>query len=117
MGTISVKIEVGDLQGRNFEEVELEVNPRSIFTALPRGMLNALGVQVDRIEQMVFPDGTLRPVDMGHTQIRLGGQQFPTSVIFADEGEHSVLGSVALTMADLDVDPVNNTLIPRVIRR
>ena len=38
-------------------------------------------------------------------------------MIFADEGEHSVLGSVDLTMAALDVDPMNNTLIPRVIRR
>ena len=49
MGTLIVKIEVGDLQGRRFREMELEVNPRSIFTALPREMLNALGVQVDRI--------------------------------------------------------------------
>ena len=72
-----MKIEVGDLQGRRFREMELEVNPRSIFTALPREMLNALGIQVDRVEQMVFPDGTLRPVDMGHLQIRLEGEQFP----------------------------------------
>lgn len=42
MGTISVKIEVGDLQGRHFEEVELEVNPRSTFTARFRLLLGFL---------------------------------------------------------------------------
>ena len=38
-------------------------------------------------------------------------------MIFADEGEPSVLASVDLTMAALDVDTVSNTLIPKVIRR
>ena len=68
-------------------------------------MLNALGVKVDSIEHMAFPDGTLRPVDMGHAQIRLEGMQFPTSVIFAEEGEPSVLGSMALAMAVLGRGP------------
>ena len=80
-------------------------------------MLNALGVKVDSIKHMAFPDGTLRPVDMGHAQIRLEGMQFPTSVIFAEEGGPSVLGSMALAMAVLDVDRVNNILIPKVIKR
>ena len=117
METLTVTIEVGDFQGRQFQQVELEVNPRTIFTALPRGMLNALGVKVDSIGHMAFPDGALRQVDMGHAQIRLEGMQFPTSVIFAEDGEPSVLSSMAPAMAVLDVDGVNNILIPKVIKR
>ena len=47
--SITVTIEVGSLQGRDFEEVELEANPRTIFTALPGGILSSLGGRVDRI--------------------------------------------------------------------
>ena len=39
MGTVTTTIEVGDPQGRNFREIELEVDTGSTYTALPREML------------------------------------------------------------------------------
>ena len=51
MGTVITKIEVGDPQGGNFQELELEVDTGSTYTALPREMLQALGVPVNRSEQ------------------------------------------------------------------
>ena len=92
MGTVTVTIEVGDPQGRNFREVEMEVDTGSTYTALPREMLEGLGVPVNRTAQSRLADGTLQTVELGQTTIRLAGNQFTTTVIFAEEGEPSLLG-------------------------
>ena len=117
MGTVTATIEVGDPQGRNFQEVELEVDTGSTYTALPRDMLQALGVQVNRSVQSRLADGSLQTVEIGETKIRLEGSEFTTTVIFAAEGEPSLLGVITLENALLAVDPVNNRLIPVVAKR
>ena len=58
MGTVTATIEVGDPQGRNFQEIELEVDTGSTYTALPREMLQALGVPINRSEQARLADGS-----------------------------------------------------------
>ena len=118
MGTVTATtIEVGDPQGRNFQEVELEVDTGSTYTALPREMLQALGVPVNRSEQSRLADGSRQTVEIGQTTIKLAGKQFITTVIFAEEGEPSLLGVITLEDALLAVDPVNNTLIPVMAKR
>ena len=117
MGTVTATIEVGDPQGRNFREIELEVDTGSTFTALPRELLESLGVPVNRTARSRLADGTVQSVEVGWTQIRLAGNQFPTTVIFAEEGEPSLLGVVTLEEAALGVDPLNNELMPVVIKR
>ena len=117
MGTVTTTIEVGDPLGRNFQEIELEVDTGSTFTALPREMLEALGVPVNRTLRSRLADGTAQAVEVGDTTIRLAGSQFTTTVIFAEEGEPSLLGVVTLEQALLAVDPVNNELIPVEAKR
>ena len=63
MGTVTTTIEVGDPQGRNFQKVELEVDTGSTYTALPREMLQALGVTVNRTVQSRLADGSRQTVD------------------------------------------------------
>ena len=47
MGTVKVTIGVGDPQGRQFEDVEVVVDTGSTYTAVPRELLQRLGVPVD----------------------------------------------------------------------
>ena len=54
---------------------------------------------------------------IGETKIRLAGTQFTTIVIFAEEGEPSLLGAITLEQALLAVDSVNNGLIPVEAKR
>ena len=112
MGAVTVTIEVGDPRGQNFREVELVVDTGSTFTALPWEMLQELGVPIDTSVQSELADGSQQTVEIGQTTIRLGGRQFVTTVIFAGEGEPSLLGVIALEDALLVVDPVNNRLAP-----
>ena len=112
MGTVKVTIRVGDPRGLRFEDVEVTVDTGSTFTSVPRQMLQRLGVPIERPAQSELADGSVAPVDVGRTTIRLEGKEFPTPVIFAEEGEPSLLGVIALEDALLAVDPVSGRLIP-----
>ena len=99
-------IEVADLQGRDFQEAELEVAPGSNYPALPREVLQALAAPVGTSVRSRSANGGLEMTEVGATRIRLGGRQFTTPVIFAEKGEPSLLA----------VGPVNNSLIPVVAK-
>ena len=117
MGTVKVTIAVGSPQGRLFEDLEVTVDTGSTYTAVPRELLRRLGVPVERSLPSETAGGRVVPVDVGRTTIRLEGQEFPTPVIFAEEGEPSLLGVVTLEEAALAVDPLAGRLIPANLLR
>ncbi len=112
MGETYVTIEVGDTREVRFEAVEVMVDTGSRYTALPGDLLRRLGVPVAEIAQSELADGSMAPIEVGDTIIRLEGRQFPTPVIFGGDGEPSLLGVMALERARLAVDPLNGRLIP-----
>ena len=107
-----VTIGVGDQQGRQFEDLEVTVDTGSTFTAVPRALLQRLGVPVRRSARSRLADGSSVPVDIGWTVVRLEDQTFATQVIFAEENQPSLLGVVTLEDALLAVDPVGQRLVP-----
>ena len=117
MGTVKVTIAVGDPQGGQFVELDVTVDTGSTYTAVPRAMLQRLGVPVDRSPPSETADGRIVPVDVGEATIRLQGLQFHTPVIFAEENEPSLLGVVSLEQAALAVDPLAGRLIPTNLLR
>ena len=117
MGTVKATIAVGDAQGPQFEELDVTVDTGSTYTAVPRAMLQRLGVPVARSHPSETADGRIVPVDVGEAPIRLQGLQFHTPVIFAEENEPSLLGVVSLEQAALAVDPLAGRLIPTNLLR
>ena len=105
-------IEVGDPGGQRFEELEVMVDPGAIYSQVPREMLERLGVPVWEQTNAETAEGRTIRVDAGNTVIRLEGREFPTPVIFAEEGRPSLLGVMALEHARLAVDPVHRRLVP-----
>ena len=112
MGAIYVTIEVGDVRGERFEAVEVMVDSRAMFTTVPRDLLRRLGVPVQETVQSMLADGSLTPIEVADTMIRVEGRQFPSPVIFGKAGEPNLLGFMALERARLVVDPVHGRLIP-----
>ena len=112
MGKLTVILDVGNQQGSRFRSLELPVETGSTFTALPRDLLVELAVPVARQANSRMPGGRTVPVDVGWTMVRLNEQTFPTRVVFAGDGEPSLLGMVTLNEALLAVDPVAQRLIP-----
>ena len=112
MGKLIKGICIGDQQGNQFEHLEVTVDTGSTFTAVPRTMLERLGVPVRRRARSRMADGRTVQVDVGWTMVRLEGQTIATQVTFAEEGELPLLGVVTLEEALLAVDPVGQRLIP-----
>ena len=112
MGRLTVTIAVGDQQGSRFENIEVTMDTGSTFTAVPRSILQELGIPVARTANSRLADGTTVPVDIGWAMITIEDITFPTQVIFAQEGQPNLLGVVTLEQALLAVDPVNQKLIP-----
>ena len=117
MLNVKVTIGVGDPQGQMFEDLEVTVNAGRAFTEVPRELLQRLGVPVERSVPANAPDSTIVHVAVGTITIRLEGLQFHTQVIFAEEGEPSVLRMVTLEEALLTVNPKTGRLVPTTLRR
>ncbi len=112
MGTVIVTIGVGDPQGQRFEELDVVVDTGATFSTVPRTLLERLGAPVERSAKSELADGSVAPVDVGRTIIRLEEKEFPTPVIFGEPAEPSLLGVIALEDALLAVDPVGRRLTP-----
>lgn len=112
MGKLTVTLGVGDQRGSRFEDIEATVDTGATFTAIPRALLQRLGVPVERSAQSRLADGSTTPLDIGWTMIRIEDQTFPTRVTFAEEDQPILLGVVTLEEALLAVDPVGQQLVP-----
>ena len=117
MGILNIMIQVGDPQGTTFEDLEVTVDTGSSFTAVPRTVLERLGVAVKESAPSILADGREVPVDVAETTIILEGRQFHTPVIFAEEEEPALLGVVTLEQARLAVDPVGQKLVSTTLLR
>ena len=117
MNTVKVNIGVGDPHGDRFEDWEVTVNTGRTFTEVPRELLQRLEVPVERRVRARQSDGSIIPVDVGRTIIRLEGQEFPTPVIFEERGQPGLLGRMSMTEALLPVDPQSGQLVPTILTR
>ena len=113
MGIVSATIQVArQEEPRSFVPVQVQVSTRSTYTAVPRKVLDLLGVPVTRVGEETLGDGTVRAIAQGDAPVIVARKEFITTVRFAEEGEASVLGLMALKQARVGVDPVNGRLIP-----
>ena len=112
MAGLTARLEVGDQRGIRFRGIELIVDAGSMFTALPRTLLEELAVPVGRQANSRMAGGRTATVDVVWTMVRLERQTFPIRVTFADEGERSLLGVARLGEALLAVDLPGQRLIP-----
>ena len=112
MGTFTVALQVGDLAGQHFIDVEALVDTGSTYTVLPKDMLDQLGIE--REGQRRFELGDDRIVDnpIGYSRMRLDGDATIVLVVFGPEGIAPLLGATALEHLSLAVDPIHQRLVP-----
>lgn len=112
MNTFAVRLEIGNLTGTRFKELEAVVDTGSTFTTAPRELLQRLGIQPTRREHFRVASGEVTENEVGDALVRLAGKQSATPVIFGEPGEPPLLGTVTLEGFLLAVDPVHESLIP-----
>ena len=119
MGIFSVPLQVGDLQGTQFIEVEALVDTGATHTLLPLDMLARLGIAV--VEQVSFELADERVVEygVGEARLRLNGRERTSLVVFGPEGAGPLLGATTLQLFNLAADPVRERLVsvPALLKR
>jgi clan AA aspartic protease len=112
MGTFTVSLQVGDLTGRRFTQVEALVDTGASDTMLPADVLARLGLEP--VEQLPYQlaDDRIVNYGVGEARVRLDGRERTIPVVFGPVGVMPLLGSTALEIFHLGVDPVQQRLIP-----
>src|SRR5437867_2275456 len=112
MGTFSVPIEIGNLQGALFEQVQALVDSGASYTRVPRSMLERLGIEPkERFPFRIADESTLEH-EIGEAMVRIGGHTRLRVVIFGEEGSQPLLGADTLQGFGLGVDPLGERLVP-----
>ena len=111
MGTFSVAIEIGDLRGDNFEEMDALVDTGATTTVIPGSTLRRLGIAPTRREKFEYAGGERVNLEMAEAKARVAGRETTTWVIFGEEETAALLGAYTLEGVFLGVDPCQR-LIP-----
>ncbi|PKB72640.1 MAG: hypothetical protein BZY75_06045 [SAR202 cluster bacterium Io17-Chloro-G7] len=112
MGTFSVSIQIGDLAGQHFVQVEALVDTGSTYTVLPKDMLEELGIDQKGQRSFELGDDHLVEYPIGYARLCLGEDQTIVLVVFGPEGVAPLLGATALEHLSVAVDPIRQILIP-----
>ena len=112
MGTFSVGLEVGNLNGGEYAAVEALVDTGASYTVLGSDLLERLGVRQTEQRRFQLGDDSFVEYGMGYAGIRLEGQWGVTPVIFGPAEVSPLLGAVTLQEFGLIADSVNERLIP-----
>ena len=112
LGTFTVSMQVGDLAGQRFVEIEALVDTGATYTVLPEDVLDQLGVEREGQRSFELGDDRIVEYSIGYVRVRLGGDQSIVLVVFGPEGTSPLLGATALEHMSLAVDPVHQRLIP-----
>jgi predicted aspartyl protease len=92
------------------------VDSRAILSALPRSVLEELGLSSISKLPFVFPDGRKLERDMTNIILTIAERSAPIPVAFAETTDQSVLGGIALDGLGLAVDSTGKRLIRRRLR-
>lgn len=111
MGTFSVPIQVGDMPGSQFVDMEALVDTGATYTSIPKDALRRLGIQVWDTYPFELADDRVVEYPVGYASIRLEQRAVIALVVFVEEGATPLLGATTLETARLAVDPVRQQLI------
>jgi len=96
-------------------EIELLVDTGSLYTIVPKSVLGSLGVEPLGSRRFKTADGRLIERGVGEVLTSLLGDRRHTPVAFGEEGDASVLGTTALEIFGLEVDPTTRRLRPATL--
>ena len=112
MGTFNVTIEIGDLNGQRFTEMEALVDTGATATMVAASALAEIGITPTKRQIFEYANGVRTELDMAPVMVRIDGDETPIWVIFGEEGTSPILGAHALEGLLLGVDPFAQRLIP-----
>ena len=113
MGTLRTTVGVENVsqKGGVRELPDTMVDTGSEFTWIPRGVLESLGIKVQRRQGFVVADGRRVERDIGYAIVHAGGAATADDVVFGEENDFVLLGVRSLEGLNLRLDVVRKKLV------
>ena len=92
------------------EELELLVDTGSVYTWIPEDILQKIGISPTGQHKFRTIEGRDIIREVGEAVLEINGERATSIVVFATEGDASVLGVYSLEGLGLEVDPTNKQL-------
>jgi predicted aspartyl protease len=108
----TIAIENPAVRGTMREIIDVMVDTGSEYTWVPRGVLESLGLTPERTARFQTADGRVLERQIAFANVFAGGTSAPDIVVFAEEGDMTLLGTRALEGLNLRVDVVAKALVP-----
>ena len=114
MGIFRTTIEVASPErpGLRRRVESVMVASGSEYTGLPRDLLDALGIQPERVDRFETADPRVLERPVGFARIHAAGRTTATAVAFAEPGDVALLGAHALEGLNVRVDLGRRKLVP-----
>jgi predicted aspartyl protease len=93
-------------------DAEMLVDSGAIFSVVPAGELQALGIAPEQIERFSLADGTSVTRPVGIARFEVAGRSGGAPVIFGEPGDAWLLGALSLESLGLLLDPFKRELRP-----
>ena len=110
--TFPFPIQLGNLEGQTFTEVEAMVDTSALTTLVPRSILESAGIVPQNRETFTMADGRRVSMDMAQARARVNGRETITWVVFGDDDATPLLGAYTLVGVFMGVDSQNHRLVP-----
>lgn len=112
MGFTYVKVTIINPVSASESDVKLLVDTGAVLTAVPKEILESLGVKpIGKRKLRVF-GGQVIERDVGAALIKYSEAQAGVTVVFAEGEDTPVLGATALEALGFQVDPITKQLKP-----
>lgn len=113
MGLTFLKIEVGNpAQPEIRVEVKFLVDSGAIYSVVPRGILDKLGIKPLAEEEFKLANGETITRKKGGALFKYGEKIGVADVIFGEPGDSNLLGVFTLEALGLALDPLKRELKP-----
>lgn len=97
---------------RRSARIKFLVDSGAVYSIVPASTLRRLGVKPHSRRTFILADGSEITRSMGDVVFRLDGRQGASPVIFGEEDDSVLLGSVSLEALGVILDPMKRELRP-----
>ncbi|HEV7731167.1 MAG TPA: aspartyl protease family protein [Candidatus Binatia bacterium] len=111
-GLTTVKVRIRRVGGRRRVDEEMLVDSGAISAVIPSSTLRRVGINPHGRETFSLSDGTSVERGVGTAFFELGNRKGAAPVIFGEEGDANLLGTIALGALGLMLDPLRRELKP-----
>ena len=113
MALTSVMVRVSNPADRSRGvEAEMLVDSGAIFSVVPAGELERMGIVPDKTERFSLADGSSVTRPVGIARFEIAGRSGGAPVIFGEPGDVWLLGARSLESLGLVLDPLKRELRP-----